>query len=148
MTIDASVWVNADSPSEPDHAASRALLDHVAATNTVVIVPTLLRVETAAAISRTRKDAALAREYSEKLAGLPFIVWVALDDALAARAAGLAANHGLRGADAVYAAVALAHGCDLVSLDREHLTRLSSVVRTHTPAQALAGQSSRMRNDK
>jgi len=44
----------------------------------------------------------------------------------------------LRGADSVYAAVALEYGCDLVSLDREHLTRLVSVVPTVTPADALA----------
>ena len=36
----------------------------------------------------------------------------------------LAAEHGLRGADAVYAAVAIEAGCTLVSLDGEHLTRL------------------------
>lgn len=44
----------------------------------------------------------------------------------------------LRGADSVYAAVALTHRCTLVSLDGEHLTRLASVVPTVAPADALA----------
>ena len=140
LTVDASVWVNADSPAEPDSAASRALLDHVAAAGTTIFVPTLLRVEVAAAISRVRKDAALALEYAEKLAALPFVRWVALDAELAARAAVLAADHGLRGADAVYAAVALVHGCDLISLDHEHLTRLAGVVQVRTPSQAIAAR--------
>lgn len=138
LTVDASVWVNADSPAEPESASSRAFLDQVAAARTTIIVPTLLRVEVAAAISRTRKDAALAREFSEKLAALPFVRWIALDPSLAARASGLAADHGLRGADAVYAAVAMAHGCDLISLDQEHLTRLVSVLKVRTPSQSLA----------
>jgi predicted nucleic acid-binding protein len=44
LTIDASVWVNAYSPAEPESASSRALLDRVAGSRAVVIVPTLLRV--------------------------------------------------------------------------------------------------------
>jgi predicted nucleic acid-binding protein len=139
LTIDASVWVNADSPTEPESASSRAFLDQAAAARTAVIVPTLLRVEVAAAIGRARRDAALAREYSEKLAALPFVRWVNLDTTLAARAVALAADHGLRGADAVYAAVALVHRCELISLDHEHLERLPPVIRVRTPSQAMAG---------
>jgi predicted nucleic acid-binding protein len=133
LTIDASVWVNADSPTEPGSRESRAFIDNVASTSTVVVVPTLLRVEVAAAISRARQDATLAREYSERLAQLPFIRWVELDGAFAERAFAFAADHRLRGADAVYAAVAMAHGCELISLDREHLERLHGLVRVRAP---------------
>lgn len=83
VTIDASVWVNADSPSEAEHASSRAVLDTVAAQGIVVFAPTLLIVEVAAAIGRVLKDAALARDYSERLAVLPFVRWVPLDSLLA-----------------------------------------------------------------
>ena len=138
LTIDASVWVNAYSPAEPESAASRALVDRVAGSRTIVIVPTLLRVEVAAAIGRSRKDPALAAEYAARLAALPFVRWIPLDALLAARASTLATDHALRGADAVYAAVAQVHGCDLISLDREHLTRLSGLLRVRTPAQELA----------
>src|SRR4051812_7264690 len=99
LTIDASVWVNADSPTEEGSEGSRAFLDQVASTGVQVIVPTLLRVEVAAAISRTRQDSALAREYARRLAQVPFIQWVSLDEQLAEKATILAANHGLRGAD-------------------------------------------------
>jgi predicted nucleic acid-binding protein len=133
FTVDASVWVNADSPTEPKSAQSRLFLDTVAASSIPIVVPTLLRVEVAAAIGRTRKEAVLARAFFEKLASLPFLRWVSLDLALATKAAGLAADHGLRGADAVYAAVAITHGCEPISLDQEHLTRLASVLRVRTP---------------
>ena len=140
LTIDASVWVNADSPTEQDSASSRLFLDRVAAASTPVYVPTLLRIEIAAAISRTRKDPVLAKDYSDKLAALPFVRWVPLDDALAERGAILAADLGLRGADAVYAAVALTHNCRLISLDREHLTRLPSAIDVRTPSQEFASR--------
>jgi predicted nucleic acid-binding protein len=54
------------------------------------------------------------------------------------RALVLAAQHGLRGADAVYAAVAQQAGCTLISLDHEHLTRLVGLISVQTPEAALA----------
>ena len=73
---------------------------------------------------------------------LPSVTFVALDEALAIHASTLAAQHGLRGADAVYAAVALQTGCILISLDNEHLTRLKSAVQVMTPQDALLGLTS------
>jgi len=137
-TLDASVWLNADSPSEPHHSHSRALLDRIAALNETVVVPTLLLVEVAGVLSRTRGDSSLASQYANAMRKLPFIQWVPLDDAMAAQAMVIASQNGLRGADAVYAAVALANGCTLVSLAREHLTRLPAILRTLTPEDALA----------
>lgn len=93
--------------------------------------------ELAGAIARTRGDSALAEEMAKAILVLPGVQWIALDDALARRSAELAARYRLRGADAVYSAVALTHGCDLVSLDHEHLTRLATVVPTLTPTDAL-----------
>jgi predicted nucleic acid-binding protein len=98
----------------------------------------LLAVEFAGAIARTRGDSTLASEMADALLPLPMIQWVALDDPLSRRAAELAARNRLRGADAVNAAVALSAGCDLVSLNNEHLTRLTAVVRIMTPTDALA----------
>ena len=138
FTIDASVWVNADSPTEPHQPDSRALLDLLFARGVPIFVPTLLPAELAGAIARTRGDSALAEEMAKAILALPGVRWLALDDALARRAAELAARNRLRGADSVYAAVALTHGCDLVSLDREHPTRLAALVPTLTPADALA----------
>jgi len=137
LTIDASVWVNADSPSEAGHADSRALLDLVFARRWPVIVPTLLAIEVAGVIARTRSDAVLAEDMAIAMLALPTVRWVVLDEALARRGVELAARHRLRGADSVYAAVALVHRCELISLDNEHLTRLPPVIPTFTPADAL-----------
>jgi predicted nucleic acid-binding protein len=63
---------------------------------------------------------------------------IPLDDALIDTAAELAADYALRGADAVYVAVARRHNCTLVSLDREQCERAAAIVATRTPAQALA----------
>jgi predicted nucleic acid-binding protein len=73
------------------------------------------------------------------MSNLPNVTVTVLDAALASRAVSLAAQHGLRGADAVYAAVAAQAGSTLVTLDSEQLTRLSGVIVTQTPSAALAG---------
>ena len=54
------------------------------------------------------------------------------------KAAGVAAQHHLRGSDAVYAAVALRFGSTLVTLDREQRERVAEALTARYPAEALA----------
>jgi predicted nucleic acid-binding protein len=133
--VDASVFLNAFNPYEEGHEESRALLARFAENAVPVIVPNLLRVEVAAAVARGRGDAGLARRFAETLLRLPHLVVVPLDDQLAASAAGLAADLRLRGADAVYGAVALRFGCGLVTRDKEQLERLAGAVPTFHPSE-------------
>lgn len=133
FTVDASVFLNAFNPSEEGHEESKAVLAAMQEDAIPVIVPNLLRVEAAAAIARGHEDPKLARRFAESLLRLPHLVVVTLDDRLAATAAGLAADRRLRGADAVYGAVALRFGSALLSRDREQLERLAEVVPTAHP---------------
>ncbi len=137
-TVDASVWVNAFDRREAGHEVSRRFLEVLQAEALTVVLPSLLGVEVAGAISRTRGEPERALQFAAAVARLPNVTLMPLDDDLAEQAQELAAHHGLRGADAVYAAVALGADCTLVSLDREHLTRLGDVVPTCMPAEALA----------
>jgi len=136
-TIDASVWVNAFDRREPGHETSRRLLETLGTEAIPIAIPNLALAEVAGAVSRTRRDPSRARAFAMALAKPPNVTVVPLDHALANQAVGLAAQHALRGADAVYAAVAIQSNCTLVTLDSEHLTRLASVVATRTPAAAL-----------
>ena len=133
FTVDASVFLNAFNPYEEGHEESKAVLARLEANAIPIIVPNLLRVEAAAAVARGRGDAGLARRFAAALLRLPHLVVIPLDDALAATAAQLAADHRLRGADAVYGAVALRFGSALVSRDGEQLTRLAAVIQTFHP---------------
>lgn len=137
-TIDASVWVNAFDQREPGHETSRRFLETVHAQALPVFVPNLVCIEVAGAISRTRKAAEQARDFATTFSRLPNVTLLPLDGEIAEHATALAAQKGLRGADAVYAAVALHADCTLVSLDQEHLTRLGSIVTSCAPVAALA----------
>jgi predicted nucleic acid-binding protein len=133
FTVDASVFLNAFNPYEEGHEESKAVLARLEGNAIPIIVPNLLRVEAAGAVARGRGDAELARRFAAALLRLPHLVVIPLDDALAATAAQLAADHLLRGADAVYGAVALRFGSALVSRDGEQLTRLAAVIQTFHP---------------
>jgi len=109
----------------------------LAAQGVPIFVPYLVLVEVAGAVSRTRQDASQAVAFATALSQLPNVTFIALDEALTLQALTLAAQYSLRGADAVFAAVALQEGCLLISLDHEHLTRLQNVVTVRTPIDVL-----------
>ena len=136
-TIDASVHVSALNPAEADSATSQAFLALVRQHRIPLFCPTLLLVEVAAAVARALDDADRAVALAEALRGLPNQTLVPLDESLADCAVVLAATARLRGADAVYAAVSQQYGTTLITLDRQQLDRLSSLVSTAIPADVL-----------
>lgn len=137
-TVDASVWVNGFDQREAGHETSRQFLDVLRTRELPIVMPNLVLIEVAAAISRTRQKPAQAEAFAAALGHLPHVTLRTLDEARSQQAVTLASQHGLRGADAVYAAVAIETGSTLVSLDGEHLTRLAAVMTVLTPAAALA----------
>jgi predicted nucleic acid-binding protein len=99
-------------------------------------------VEVAGAISRTRQAPVQAQAFAIALSRLPHVTVRVLDEVCALYALTLAAQHGLRGADAVYAVVAHEAGSMLLTLDNEHLMRLMNLITVCTPAVALAALTS------
>jgi predicted nucleic acid-binding protein len=136
-TLDASVVLNAFNAAEAGHAVSLQFLTLVQAQTLPVVVPTLLLTEVAAMIGRVLGDTPRAQAFAQQLSRLPHLEWVALTRVSALVAADLAAQYRLRGADAVYAAIAQRYGTTLITLDREHLIRLVGIIPTRTPAEAL-----------
>lgn len=136
-TIDASVHVSALNPAEADCRASQAFLSLVEQRHLPLFSPTLLLVEVAAAVAAALGDARRALALVAALRGQPHQTFVALDQALASRSVELATALRLRGADAVYGAVAQELGTTLVTLDRRQLERLPPLVRTVRPAEVL-----------
>lgn len=136
-TVDASVFVNAFNPHEAGHAESLRILALLQERGDPVFVPALLLPEVAAAVARATGDSGGALDYAEAIAALPHVTLVPLTAALARQAAELAAAHRLRGADAVYVAVARRYATTLVSRDDEQRTRGAAVVLCQAPEAAL-----------
>lgn len=132
--------MNAFNPHEHGHAESLAVLATIQERGDPVIVPTLLLPEIAAAVARASDDTVGAVQYATATAGLPHLTLVTVTPTMARQAAELAAKHRLRGADAVYVAVARRYGTTLVSRDDEQRSRGSAVVTTQTPEEMLHGR--------
>lgn len=130
FTVDTSVHLNALKPDEVGSAESQAFLERLHRDGNRVYAPTLLLVELAGAVARAMGDAGAAHAIVESVSDLPGQQWVALDDLLSEEAAWLAAEFRLRGADAVYGAVARHYQTALVTRDRHQLERLAGVVPT------------------
>jgi len=137
-TLDANVFVRDLDTREPNHAECHMLLDRLQANELPIIVPVLVLTEVAGTISRMRRDPIASRLAADLLRETRNITFLPVDEALAQEAAELAADYALRGADAIYVAVARRHSCTLISLDREQRERAAAVVTARTPAEALA----------
>jgi predicted nucleic acid-binding protein len=133
VTVDASVFVNAFSPEENGSDKSMAFLSQLGRDGVSLIQPTLFLPEVAASIARKQDDAEAALELEQELKNFLDLALVDLDESLADFASEVAAKYRLRGSDAVYAAVALRFGTELITLDREQLERLPKVLTVRTP---------------
>ena len=139
-TLDANVLVASSRIQEPGYAASRRLLDEEHARQTAFCCPVLVLPECVAAVARATGLREKAARMLSDIRALPTLRLVPIDEALASRAAEIAMNYGLRGADAVYVAVAEAFAATLLTWDVEMLERAPAVVPTMTPADWLARQ--------
>ncbi|MGQ9548934.1 MAG: type II toxin-antitoxin system VapC family toxin [Roseiflexus sp.] len=136
VTIDASVWINAFRPGEAGNAESRAFLEKIRKSREPMISPTLLLPELAAVLSRSTEKRDVVLRFVESVRQLPHQVFIVLDETTAQVAVDLAEQRKLRGADAVYGAVAFRFGATLVTRDREQLERLKGVVHVCLPEEA------------
>jgi predicted nucleic acid-binding protein len=133
VTIDASVFVSAFTPSEEAHQASKTFMREVRESGVPIIVPTLLIPEIAAAIGRGQGKPDLGYSFAIEVSQFPNVTLVNLDGPLAEIAAEIAATNRLRGSDAVYAAVAKRFATVLITLDREQLERLPNILSVQKP---------------
>jgi predicted nucleic acid-binding protein len=133
VTIDASVFVNAFSSTEAGSDRSFEFISRLKEQNIPMILPILVLPEIAAAIARKQGNPEASLRLVKEIKSLPTITFIDVDESIAQLAIDIAANNRLRGSNAIYAAVALRFGTELITLDNEQLDRLSKVLSVRTP---------------
>ncbi len=131
--IDASVYVALINAHESAHASSWVWFEQAQATREPVVAPVILLAEVAAALSRGVGDPALAHRVVQQLLRSKVIELVPVTTAMAERSAAIAADHRIRGCDAIYVALAEQLSDHLVTLDQQQLERGAAVVTTRKP---------------
>ncbi len=133
FVVDASVWAGGLLPADAHFAASRHWLAERASAGDLLIGPILVLAEVAGAIACRTSDAALADRTVQQMERMPSIRIMPVDNRLGQLAAQLAAACRLRGADAVYVALAHQLGIPLITWDDEQRTRATTFITVNTP---------------
>ena len=133
IVVDASVWVSYLLPSDVNHEPSRRWLSALLRAGEVIVAPVLLLAEVGGAVARQTNRPQLGQRAIDRLLNIPNLRLVSIDHAAGIRAARLAADHRLRGADALYVATATTLNIPLVSWDRQQLDRARGLVEAHAP---------------
>jgi predicted nucleic acid-binding protein len=133
VVVDASVWASGLIDRDVNNTTSRLWLRRCITEGGIIMAPTFLLIELAAAISRQAgqpiaglsavKDVFYIRATHFQSPNPP-LFWEAVE---------LAAGLSLRAGDAIYVALARQLNIPLVSWDREQLQRASSLIATYTP---------------
>jgi predicted nucleic acid-binding protein len=126
--IDASVLISALLPQDGQHAVSVGWLQQQTAAAARLIVPAILPAEIAGPIARRTGDTELALRAVRIVLTLPNLHIVIIDGQLGERAAMIAAEYRLRGADALYVAVAERLQQPLVTWDNQQRERASALI--------------------
>ena len=134
MVIDTSVWVASFLPEEKHHSESVLCLRRVVALDMRVTLPTLAMAEIAGAIARRSGSEHPAAKIIAFVQAQSWIEFTPIDDVLGKAAAQMAISQRLRGADAVYVALASQRDGMLITLDREMLERAPTPVTARTPS--------------
>jgi len=131
--VDASVYIAIVNAGEQHHERAWTWFEKAAREESGILAPSILLAEVAAALGRGMGDRALAHRVVQQILDTGVIELVTVTEAVAQQAAAIAADHRIRGCDAIYVAVAVQMDDCLVTLDQEQLERGAALITTRTP---------------
>lgn len=131
--IDASVYVALCHQADPEHERCRAWLEEALENRRPLFAPNMLVIEVGSSIRRLTGDEETASRAVTKLLADGWIELLPLSGARSRSAATTGAQTGVRGADAVYLALALELREPLVTIDKQQLVRGSAVTSVERP---------------
>lgn len=133
--VDASVWVSYFIRSEATSLASREWVTRQADIGAPILGPSIVLAEIAGAISRRTQREELGQMTSKLVSRLPGFRMILIDQELADLSVSVAAGMRLKGADAIYVALASLVSAPLVTWDKEQIERGAQIVFTQTPTE-------------
>jgi predicted nucleic acid-binding protein len=131
--VDASVCVALFKADEPGHAPSLSWLEEAGKGDEPIVSPIILLAEVASALGRGLGETGLASQAVNFLRTTPLFELFPVTEALAVRAAEIAADQRIRGCDSIYVALAEQLEMELVTFDGQQLERGAAVIVTRTP---------------
>ena len=128
IALDASVWLSTLLTDDVHHMLSEAWLQKWMQEGGRIVVPAIFLPEVSGALARRSGSTERGYRAINDLISNPLLHVHHGDDDLAEAAGAIAATHRLRGADAVYVALAAHLDVPLVTWDREQIERTTGAV--------------------
>jgi len=132
--VDASVYVALCNAQEDQHEVCWDWYRQCLEGGKPLRAPNLLLSEVAAALSRGLGDQILASRVVDHLISSQEVELMPVGLSIAESAARIAAEYRIRGADAIYVALAKYLGDELVTLDRQQRERSAAIIDTGKPS--------------
>jgi predicted nucleic acid-binding protein len=123
LTIDSSVIIASLLNNEPRHREALRIWEGVLSGKNSAVMPYSVFVEVVAAIKRRTGMEKLALNVKNELLNIETVSFVVLDDKAAEDAAHIAVKTGCRGMDALVIQVAKEFDTELVSFDKDMMTK-------------------------
>lgn len=131
--IDASVIICAASPKEPYFSKCKDFLTQIRERDVKVFLPEIIIPEITSGLFRATGDSIVAYELALSFRNVPNFSFVTVDRKLADLASWVICKTGLRGADAIYVALASDYNLELITLDKEQLEKSKKLVKVRKP---------------
>lgn len=129
IVIDASVIVAAYFEKEKFNKAAKNFFNKFTAKQETALIPEIALVEIASAIARGAKNPNYAINFCEELRKFPNFLYIPIDESLSKLAVQIAGKFYLRGADAIYTALAYKYQAGLATLDLEQKEKSSKIIK-------------------
>lgn len=131
--IDASVIIGAASPKEPYFSQSKGFLAQIREKDLKVFLPEIIIPEIASGLLRAIKNPRFAHKLALSLRTVPNFSFVTVDSRIADLASWVICKTGLKGADAIYVALAFDYNLELITLDKEQLEKGKKLIKVRKP---------------
>jgi len=135
IVIDATVWISRILVEDIFHTISRTWMRAQSAQGHLLVVPSLFFAEVGGVVARRTGSTAMGMETIQRIARVPALRVIPINRNLGVDSGKLAAQLHLRGADAVYVALARRLNIPLATWDQELLQRAGQVVTVQQPSE-------------
>ena len=125
ITVDSSVIITSIISSEKKHKDALLVIESILSGGSKAILPYSVLVEVVVAVKRRTASEATANEIKDKLLNSVNITFVELTKERAEKACHVASQFNLRGMDAIVVQVSKEFNTQLITFDKEMLSRIS-----------------------